>query len=634
MLTKGLKNYYFSKAQKLITQGDTDEATRILKSIIHFHPKALTELTKLDFVEAKKYNDANLFKNAIDNRNHFNESISEMHSLNVVLKQIQQEIHQRVNVNFEKGNYLKAYEFAYLLLYLNNSNQNNLNRYGEATLAYATSLINTHDINRAKELLSYLFVSASKYTNSINSEVISTIYYLAMVYKNRENGYSQCNDLCKLLFEKDNRSLPLYLDNCVQNINQIELINKEASFFYQQLNQLPENDAKNYYAQIIRKSESAKSEYINYIIHLSNFYANKNELDKSINSLNEGIAMIIDKKLINQKVAIIKMFPENRNNDKINLLKTLIGRHEDAQPLLAQIYLELADVETSLDKKRDWMIKAMDFNTNHNIPFNTELYKRIFPKTLTKLLSLAQGYSQIGYFEDAYDILNLLYVHYSSSEPLSKFCEIKIIEARNCSSYKRKISLLENTVEFAREISKRYLLGDYIAENVLIEILLNAKNQVKGIANRIEIFNILNKAYTFAKNYKNDSADLLKHQNEVKGLIVHFLFEEGKQLERENKNDEVLCIYKFIQEQYGFCFDVEIRICLCQLKIGGRISETDNTRIVSLLKEKSDANTQDLAYRYALYLLKIGNRYKEASKIIEQYLPPHLLIHKYCKMNL
>jgi len=622
-INKVLVNQKFYKAQKCISTGNIEQAILILNNILNLHPEALTELTKLDFDRAKKYNEIDGFKTAIDNRDNFTEGISNGDSFRNALYNIEQELNQRISLGIKKKDLSTAYEYAKLLVYLNNSVPYNIKRYEEVKLAYALS-IKTSNVYKTKTLLSELFVSGGKYDNSIIDKVAEEMYNLAKIFYSGLYDYTHCNDLCKLLFTKDERSVGLYLDNCVQHITQLEMNKPELTLFFKQLNQFSDvNKATAYYAQILHKSETAKLEYVDYILQLSDSYAQNKEFDKSIDIINDALETVYDKRLIDRKIDIIKKFPRIKIYYKITLLMPLIGKHEDAEPMLAQSYLELCRLEKSTDKKRKWLEKSFAFKAKHSKFFNVELYKDTFQNTLTELLSLAQEYSDIGYYDDAYDILSMLYSHYSSPEPLKKYCELKVMESRNCSSYAKKISLLESAVESSNRISEEYLPVDYTPEEVLLEILLNAKKQIKTIESPVEKNNVLKKAYLFVEKYMNDSADpdFLKQLNETKEIIVQFLVEEGRQLEKENRMDEALQIYKSIKKQYGFYFDAETRYFICLLKTTDDISKNDHARIKSLVKEKSDANVRDLAYRYSLYLLKKGDRQNEAGLIIDRHLP-------------
>jgi len=630
-------NFQFSKAQKCIAKGSKEQAILILNKIINTHSEALTELTQLDFEYAKKYNDADLFRVAIDNRYNYTDEITNRDSFWSVLFNIEKEINQRITLYSKRGDIANAYEYAKLLVHLNGSKPFNVNKLGEMKLAYAVSL-KTSNFYKAKELLTELLASTARYPDSINHKVVSEIYRLAETLKNNLSDYSHCNDLCKLLFDKDKRSLPLYLDNCAQNIKQLELNKEELNLFYKLLNQLPvANTIKKYYAQIVTKSESAKREYVNYIIQLSGPYADRKELDQSIAILNEGIATVNDQRLFDRKIEIIKKYPNVKFYDRITLLMSLVGKQEDAEPLLAQLYVELARREKPLDKKRKWIEKALAFKTKNSHVFNEKLYSGIFQNTLSEMLALAQGYSEIGYFEDAYKVLSMLYSYYSSPEALKVFWKIKIIESRNCSLYKKKVSVLESAVEYSNKLSKEYLHINYPQEDILIEILSIAKNQVKVIKSTVEKNSVLKKACLFVEKYKHNSANLLTQLNEIKDLIAHSIFEEGTGLEKEDRIEEALLIYRSVKKQYGFYPEIEARIFICRLKTGEEISKNDCSQIESLLKEKPDAYTQDLAYRYALYLLKKGNRYREVNDIIEHYLPQTQAsapIRKYCKNEL
>ncbi|MDL2312692.1 hypothetical protein LJC68_07435 [Bacteroidales bacterium OttesenSCG-928-B11] len=621
-------NRKFLKAKANIDAGNVERAFKILKEIEKNHPEALTELTRIEYNAALLFDDINKFKKVIGNRIRLSKSISNYNSFQSLLSEIEKEIIRRISNHSKNKNYLKACEYSGLLVDIDNGPINR-NIFGETKIAYFVSLTKKKDNYKAKQIIIELFNEKANYNRTLNQIIENHIYDLSRKFKEISAPYNHCNELCKLIFDTDTRALKLYMENCTDNIRQLEMTPQELSLFYKNLHQHTDIDEMiGYYKKIIDKINSAKPEFIKKMLELSD----NNNLEESIRLLDKSISLLPDKSFFEKKIHIIKRFPNHKFDEKIRLLVPLIGQHEEVEPTLAQTYIEQSKKEKVLDKKRVWLEKAYSFKERKSKVFNANSYETIFNSVLSELHSLALEYSNLGYYNDSYEILLMLYKYDSSQESMHSFYKIKIIESRMLGSYDDKFLLLKNAVEF---IETQVKTGIYITNNILFEILDITEKYVRKLTNDNAKIQILTRSYSFIAKYDNrDSHNIQKRLKDIQRNIITILFNQGKEQERKGEITNALSIYDSITSKYGEDANVETRKFISLFKMGSPISKSDESNIQKLLDANRNHETQDLAYRYALYLLNSGNRYDEASDIIQKHLPhieKHLPIRQFCK---
>jgi hypothetical protein len=623
-------NHKFSKALKYIEKRDLDKAVVILKKIEYSHPEALTELMRLDFEKAISSKNIDVFRKAIDNRNQVTQ-ITNQQSLNCILGKIETAIINIINRNWQNEKFRDAYAYAELLTYINPDEVHNQNIFGEIKLGYAISIIK-NDIHKSKKLLIELFQNKSNYNKEINNKVESEMLSLADRFS-KQPDFSNSNDLCKLLLNKNKQALNLYLNNWVLNIKDAELNQKELSLFYLKLNSLTDEEiVLSYYEKIIYSSDSASKEYVDYISKLSARYSDN--IDKAISILDRALEHLESKVLINYKIELIQKYSTIENDKKICLLQPLIGKHENVEPLIAQIYLDFSDRESVLDKKKYWIKKAFSYKDNNSKIFNESLYRDIFKQILQDINALAIKFSKIGYYEDSYDLLSMVYRYSTSSIPIQNYSKIKILESQNLSSHSSKFNLLKNALKFVEETSQKHLKSEFTPEIILSEIISLTKEEVAKTKDHNKKEGLLSETYILISGYQNKTTTIDEKLEEIKRVAVHFLEEKGKSLEINNDIESALQIYKHIKETYGYNLNVDVRSFLCLLKMSSAISIEVCLQIEVLLNNETSKDIRDLAYRYALHLLKSEKDKNKAKDIIDKHLPrtkESLLIRQYCK---
>jgi hypothetical protein len=184
--------------------------------------------------------------------------------------------------------------------------------------------------------------------------------------------------------------------------------------------------------------------------------------------------------------------------------------------------------------------KSYSFKSKNSNIFNKKLYTEIFKNILSELNSLSIKYANIGYYEDAYNILSMLYLYTSSPIPLENYCMVKVKESKTISIYAKKMELLKNAVFFAEDIAKKYFGGKYVTEAILIEIILiteshSQKNKVES--NKVVVISLI---YRYVSTHKKGSTVLMEMLEKLKTIIVSLLFAKEKELEKEKNIDEAL----------------------------------------------------------------------------------------------
>ena len=358
------------------------------------------------------------------------------------------------------------------------------------------------------------------------------------------------------------------------------------------------------------------------------------DADKKRDILKKALELFPDSiSLLNDKLDYAKELAKAKHySEALEICDELIGKHKQAALTKAKVYVCIAHDENDPDKKIESLTLASGILGSEKV--NDNEYKRILAKIQDVSLDTAEIYHHTGNKTKSYDIVRDI-KNARSTLILARFLseDIDDVAKDNRIQYYRDcLNELKEANFFEVFESESYMTLWSALTEAQIEASVNmdhvaAISLLKGIIEELEeesdsidfSSSIYSGAIEKAKKEQIKRMYLLAREHEKQGQIEQAasLYSETKKI--EGKSSPTLADFRYV---------------ICKLKAGDyNVSLQNGSKIESLLKKAPEAYSDErseIAYRYALQLLKVGKTDKSLS-ILNQYLPNETVLRQACE---
>lgn len=621
-----LHNRKLKQADECVLKGDYDKAEDIYKSLIPYHPEAVTHLAEM-LLNYPDTMDIQHYTRILDCRFLLINDISNFDSFEQIEKSVFNEIESIIDSLLDEKKYHKVTVWIEFILSRNkNLTQSQKKVYllldSKCRYNYALGLIK-NDRKRAEKIFEDIYKKSESYSFPLDyiSKIRNKILNIAKTYAN-ESDLINSNHFFRLILDKDPLAKELFIKNNILNINQIKSEPSAIHFLFETIKSIEDKTiVANYFEQLAGKIPEAGEQYILSIISVSTDYINNEEFSKALNVLDSALSKKADNRLYDLQRDIAQKYISQFNYDAaIKILSKLTGNHGDAEPLLANCYLKKAEKANGLDEKRAELLKAFKFKEAHAPLFTSVLYNEIFPKIVDNLLAISKKYASYEYFQDAYDLLSMLFPY--TQDAYEEYINTRLLEICKNSNENEQISLLDELVRFGKQKIKNAERSKAIDTIIttLIDKKLSLLSKEQNTEIKINELTKLNRQINNESFLSSESALQLIQQK-----LAEIYYEKGKSFEKISKiNDAITTYTKIINELKSWTNDVLQknnvlgRIYICRLKEEGDINAKEIADF--LTNEISNDIKRDLAYRFSVFLIK-HQYYQHAWFIAQKYLP-------------
>lgn len=375
---------------------------------------------------------------------------------------------------------------------------------------------------------------------------------------------------------------------------------------------------------LIAKKHDVNTFYVKTILSASKA---QDSDEASLDLINRAISHISDKSLLNAKKKLIANLIANKKFDRAESeIKSILSLDEEASTLLAELYFCRAKASDDADEKTDWFFKVLDVNEGHTLH---ERFLQCLQDTLSDLTVLSKDYCKAGNKEKAYRIADRISTYSAHWIPLYVWLRSWDREGEMCLNdrikhYAETLKTIVSKCPNCREFDSELFRGEW--DCYASTTIRKAQSQPKEKA--IESLSKLRKAVrSFAPvQYVQDK------ENELTKLIVKLKWEYANELEHELSYPNAISLYDEIvsEKVQSYVNRAELRSLICHVKAGD-VSESVEKRIHEALQLPSyQALREDLAYRFACYLLEV-TRPSDAESILKEFLPDEEALLDMCE---
>ena len=619
-------NSKFNKATALIDNKRYNEAEIILVNLIPNHPEAVTELARMYLVQAEIIkNQALYYQKALNCESKLIIGISNNLSFNELKSKILNSTYQHFNTNYDQHHYKKALEFSTLLIGYRKDDIVTA-RHFQCLLDFVISL-GQDQINESESILTTLYneCKGKKHLSEISEATKNQIKNLALKYSSIKKN-DRSNSLLLIILEDDLEAKCKYIENSISNIQLGQTDKKREEKLLSVIKSIADKSiAIKYLESILNEIPNAEILYSIYIIDTSNNLIKDGNYTDAIAILTDAYKKCVDVKFIDHLISIAqKQIGEKGYNSAIALLTNLISKHSDAEPLLSKCYVELSVLEKVNDSRRELLLKALKFKTDHSKLFNSKLYDEIFSKVITCLIEVSYKYGEISYFTDSYGLLDKILIY--EPQAINVFIKIKLLEINCLPNIDKQINLyLETLADIKKKIIEKPNLKDIQFESLVSELIRTSlkKYSHTDLDEAIKGLQLIKNEIVKNKIPSPKFEDAL-FQLDVE--LAERCFNNGVQFEIQNKLEDALHCYEILINKYSNISDLHnqglIRKYIILFKNNSIEKIKDHNSIIEkfLEKQKRSKLIIDLAFRFSVHLIKNGS-HDIAVGIIENYLP-------------
>lgn len=340
--------------------------------------------------------------------------------------------------------------------------------------------------------------------------------------------------------------------------------------------------------------------------------------------------------ILKDKLDCAIWYEKQDNNERaIEIADSIIPNYEEAKVVKAKALCNLANKESDADKMVQYVEKATEVLQSQKTPKQkgTEEVEKNIQQTF---LTAAEKYYILGSIDNCYQILHKL-AKQGFVKALLSIISHRLYEVQKCSNFIDKKEAIINAISEIGgfDITSIINTTDYCT---LWSEKINATiEECKSLDHNITIDkfqNLINEINSvgFDSSYANEKIELVRKNLIERKYIL------ARELERSNQFDRALTAYKEINtlENKRVPTLSALRFILCKLKSQSPEDILQNkTKIYSLLKNAAKAfksEKEDIAYRFALILLKAGED-QEALSVLSEYLPEEVYLKKACEQG-
>ena len=364
---------------------------------------------------------------------------------------------------------------------------------------------------------------------------------------------------------------------------------------------------------LVQKNCDVNSYYVTVALKEAKNRASKDALS----IINHSLSVISDSKLIERKKQIIRqLINENDFELSETEAKSLIGLDDDADTLLAEVYYHKGKSSTdSVEKKNNYYL-VLDLCENGNVKSSFDSLKNDLLDDLTSLSKSAYDDTRE---QEAYEIADRIKSYSQYWLPL--YISLRQKDLSKVESLGQKIKFEEESIaQISDSIGNSKSIEDPLYfelwDNYIDLLYKKAQSQPKDKA--IDSFL---KVRTLLRNNCNTQYSDEKDSNLTKD-IVKLEWSYATELEVDIEYDKAVELYEAIKGENLPSYNgrAELRSLICSVK-AGNIDSAKEQRISTALNLKSHESLKDdLAYRYACYLLQ-ATRPADAERLLKEYLP-------------
>ena len=374
---------------------------------------------------------------------------------------------------------------------------------------------------------------------------------------------------------------------------------------------------------LIHKRCDVNSYYVTVSLNESK---NKKSPD-AISIINHSISVLSDKQLLERKKQIIRQLIKEKNFELSEKeAKSLAGVDNESETLLAEVYYNKGKYtsETSEKKECYYLILGLCEDGKVNSSFKSSK-----EDVLKELVLLSRNAYDGGKKQEAYEILDRIKGYQTYWLPL--FIELRNRDFSKVSFLGQKIKFEEDTIfQISESVGNTKDIRDssyFAVWDSYIDLLYNkakAQPKEKAIDSFIKVRTLLNAQCN--SDYAKEKVDILTKD------IVKLEWSCATELESDIEYERAIALYEAVKSENlpSYKGRAELRSLICNVK-SGSIDSSKEKRIANALDLKSHESLKDdLAYRYACYLLQ-STRPADAEKLLNKYLPNETSLLDLCE---
>lgn len=337
----------------------------------------------------------------------------------------------------------------------------------------------------------------------------------------------------------------------------------------------------------------------------------------ALSIINHSLSVISDSKLIDRKKQIIRQLINDCDFElSLREAKSLVGIDDEAETILAELYYHKGKESTDSVKKKECYYLVLDLCKKGKVKSSFDLLKN---EMLDELSLLSKSAHDNDREQEAYEIVDRIKSHHQYWLPL--YISLRQKDLSKAESLGQKIKFEEESIsQISDAISNPKDIENplyfQLWDNYIDLLYKKAKAQPKDKA----IDSFLKVRFLLRDNCNTKYANE-KDANLTKD-IVKLQWSYATELEADTEYDKAVELYDAIKSENLPSYNgrAELRSLICSVK-AGNIDSTKEQRISTALNLKSHESLKDdLAYRYACYLLK-STRPADAEQVLKDYLP-------------
>lgn len=393
--------------------------------------------------------------------------------------------------------------------------------------------------------------------------------------------------------------------------------------FCQSLDSLKDNSyAYTVSEYLIKKKCDVNSYYVTVSLNESK---NRKSTD-AISIINHSISVLFANQLVERKKQLIRQLIKEQNfvlSEKE--AKSLIGVDNEAETLLAEVFYSKSKILSEPSEKKDCYYLVLNLCESCKVNSSFKATNVV----LSELVLLSKNAFDNDRKQEAYEILERIKGYRLYWLPL--FIELRNRDFSDISTLGQKIKFEEDTIsKIIETIGKAKEIKDPLYFELwdsYIDLLYKkakAQPKDKAIESFIKLRTLLNAHCNL--DYTN------KINSNLTKDIVKLEWTYATELESDIEYDRAIALYEAVKSENlpAYKGRAELRSLICTVKLG-KIDTIEEQRIIDALNLKSHESLKDdLAYRYACFLLQ-STRPGDAEKLLKKYLPNETTLLALCE---
>ena len=378
---------------------------------------------------------------------------------------------------------------------------------------------------------------------------------------------------------------------------------------------------------LLKDKKNIHDFYITIILKYSNSFS---EIEQSLDLVNRGLSHVKDDKpgrLLIEKKRLISLLIDAGKLDRAEAeIKTILGSDEEASTLLAELYYKRAEFSKEADEKSRWLSKVLDVNESHPLHnrFNCSLQE-----SLTSLCDIAKTYCKSGDKEKAFGIADRISSYWSHWIPLYVCLREFTKEAE---------ATLSDRIKFDAETLKKIVSNCPSCKDYDSDIFRSLWNGYSSIIIRKSQSQPNDKAIKSLSTLKKaviayaPVSFVSEKEEEITKLIVKLKLDLANEYEHDLSFAEAIKLYDEVATDkiQSYVNRAEFRSLICHIKANDVDAATEGRIYEALQLRSYQALREDLAYRFAYYLLE-HTRPSDAEKLLREFLPDEKSLLDICE---